>query len=436
MTDVADAVLNTATALETNKIVNNEKPDASTAEEAVRTTPEIKTDAANTETNEIVNNEGKADASAAEEAVRSTPEIKTDATDTETNKIVNNEGKADASAEEAVKTTPEIKADAADTEEAARKAAIVPEIAPPKKYPSAIPTREDNLTYSLKDLAAFDITPIMQASLVEETSRDNIQFLVNRIFALPTVTSDWGRCAVLPEKATFALPREKPLPSVAPKTRWDKFAQERGIHKKKRGRMVWDPTIKDWAPRFGYKSVKKNEEKANWAIEVKEGEDPYENPFDKQKAEKTLVVAKQKMRQLRNKVEAIGEKLPAGVTDFSEHPSKRHRGKDNLKEALRRAQISSASFGTFDKKAENEVKVKQPHRNKIKSKPAKDEKSGNLKLLSRMEKSGIDKKKAANIGQVAEEKKNRSTKKVKKTSKRPSKNGKRSKGGGKGGKKG
>eukprot|EP00397_Hematodinium_sp_SG-2012_P036280 GEMP01039148.1.p1 GENE.GEMP01039148.1~~GEMP01039148.1.p1 ORF type:complete len:403 (+),score=101.37 GEMP01039148.1:47-1255(+) len=313
-----------------------------------------------------------------------------------------------------------------------KRVAVVPKLAATKEMPSAIPVREDNLSYSLRDMTAFDITPIMQASAIEATARDNVQFLVNKIFALPTETTDWGKCAQLPDKATFALPREKRLPAVKAKTRWEKFAQERGIEKKKRGRMVWDETTKDWAPRYGYKSVKKNEERANWAVEIKDGEDPYAHPFQKQKAEKALVTAKQKMREMRNKVEAVGEKLPAGVTNFDEPTTKRHRGKENLQEALRRAQQSSASFGNFDKKAEHELSAKQPRRTKVKVTAPKEENAKNLKLLSRLENGMLDKAKAARVGQVSQESSNKLSKKVKKTSKRgPGGGGKRSAKGGK-----
>ena len=43
-----------------------------------------------------------------------------------------------------------------------------------------------------------------------------------------------------------------------------------------------------------YKSAKHNEESQNWVMEVKSGEDSFENPFQKLKAEKKLEQAKQK----------------------------------------------------------------------------------------------------------------------------------------------
>ena len=49
------------------------------------------------------------------------------------------------------------------------------------------------------------------------------------------------------------LPREKPAPKAKEETRWEAFAKEKGIKKRKRERMVWDEEKKEWAPRWGYK---------------------------------------------------------------------------------------------------------------------------------------------------------------------------------------
>ena len=61
-----------------------------------------------------------------------------------------------------------------------------------------------------------------------------------------------GSQAELPPPSTV-LPREKPIPKAAPPTRWELFAKEKGIKKRKRERMVFDDEKKEWAPRWGYK---------------------------------------------------------------------------------------------------------------------------------------------------------------------------------------
>ena len=73
--------------------------------------------------------------------------------------------------------------------------------------------------------------------------------------------------------------------------------------------MVYDESVGDWVRRHGYKSIKQNEEKQNWVMEAKDSDPTDENPFAKLKAEKKLDRAKQKFREMRNKVEGAGFKL-------------------------------------------------------------------------------------------------------------------------------
>merc|ERR1719498_1417370 len=102
--------------------------------------------------------------------------------------------------------------------------------------------------------------------------------LVHALFQ-PNETTEDAVSVILPQKEVEVCPREKPLPKEKAKTRWEKFAEEKGIEKRKRSRMVWDENIKDWAPRHGFKSVKRNAESREWLIEAKPGDDPSEDPF-------------------------------------------------------------------------------------------------------------------------------------------------------------
>jgi regulator of ribosome biosynthesis len=61
-----------------------------------------------------------------------------------------------------------------------------------------------------------------------------------------------GRIAHLPEPTT-ALPRAKPLPRPRAPTKWEQFAQRKGIVKKKRSKEVWDEESGEYRRRFGYK---------------------------------------------------------------------------------------------------------------------------------------------------------------------------------------
>ncbi|CAD7953723.1 unnamed protein product [Amoebophrya sp. A25] len=251
----------------------------------------------------------------------------------------------------------------------------------------AIPAeKEDNLSYNLSDLTAFDLTPLeefattstngkvaahlgkkFQTHLLSHT-RDNVQLLMNKVFtSLPQESAETGTIGILrghydSPKDAFRLPRQKPCPSKKEMTRWEKFAKERNIHKRKKSKLVFDETTGGWSRRYGYKSAKQNAEKAQWCIEVKEGADATEDPFKKQKAEKKLVVAKQKLREMRNKVEQAGFKLaPAQLekTGDTKVGANSKRGKEGLSEALKRAQVSSGSRGKFDKRKKGEELVKK-----------------------------------------------------------------------------
>ena len=219
---------------------------------------------------------------------------------------------------------------------------------------NAIPNKEDNLGYNLGDLAGFDLTGFdpKHQDLVN-FSRDNVQLLLNRVFALPKVTSKEGTMVILPLERYITLPRALPLPKPKVATRWEKFAKEKGIVKKKRSRMVWDDNQKDWAPRWGARSVKKTENKTgDWLIEVPANSN--EDPFEKKQVAKQLQSAKQKLREMRNKFESTGDKLPSGISHI-----KAKRGKEAVFESMKRAQKSTGSMGKFDKKVNEEVK---PHK--------------------------------------------------------------------------
>lgn len=269
----------------------------------------------------------------------------------------------------------------------------------PRPLKPAAASREDNLLYDLKHMAAFDISPLDPKIDFLAYTRDSVQLLVNRIFALPRKDTEVGPSAILPTEETFRLPRQKPIPKEKPKTRWQKFMEERNMKKRKRSKLVFDELSGDWKPRWGYKSIKKSQEAAANAIhEVRSGEDPMANPFEKQRAEKQLLAARQKMREVRNKVEALGGKLRATVPDLTSPGAK--RGKDGLREAIKRAQTSSASLGKFDRKAPNEATNIQPSRKKVTISSPSAEKERYMKFADRLFSGGskVDEAKAAKVG--------------------------------------
>ncbi|UKK00709.2 ribosome biogenesis regulatory protein [Theileria orientalis] len=163
----------------------------------------------------------------------------------------------------------------------------------------------DNLEYCLKNLIAIDGTPTTHDLLNNENllnlSRDNTQLLVNKLFSLSRTSTSDGIFADLPSDDAIVIPRVFPLPKPREKTRWEMFAELKGIKKRKRSRKVYDPTVGDWVPRWGFKSIKKNKLNKPPIVEVKEGED--DNLLDKLSAKRALMKSKQKLRELRNKME-------------------------------------------------------------------------------------------------------------------------------------
>jgi hypothetical protein len=77
---------------------------------------------------------------------------------------------------------------------------------------------------------------------LKDLARDNTQLLLNKIWELPTERVEEAIVAKLPAQ-TFVLPREKPLPKPKPLTKWQKYAQEKGITKTKKSKLTWDETL-------------------------------------------------------------------------------------------------------------------------------------------------------------------------------------------------
>ena len=119
--------------------------------------------------------------------------------------------------------------------------------------------KEQFMTFDLGRLSALNTTPVAKCSFsdaraMQERARDSVQLIVGRLFSLPSEPADHGRLADLPAPTTV-LPREKPIPKPKPPTRWEQFAKEKGIQKKKKDRMVYDDATKEWRPQWGKSHV-------------------------------------------------------------------------------------------------------------------------------------------------------------------------------------
>ncbi|GIX63120.1 ribosome biogenesis regulatory protein [Babesia caballi] len=230
------------------------------------------------------------------------------------------------------------------------------------------PEKVDNLEYCLRNLIAVDATPVSATSCdvasLLKLSRDNTQLLVNRIFSLARITTPDGVFASLPKEDAITMPRMYPLPKPKPKTRWQLFAEARGIKKHKRSRKVFDKATNDWVPRWGYKSIKKGLAHKPPIVEVKDadhaaGVDPFQAASRKKSVSKT----RQKLRELRNKAEASAL--------------------SKTQSALERAKSSTRSFGKFDKKTKG-VNDKKSIKRKAVAVPLKEEREGYLASIKKL----------------------------------------------------
>jgi len=98
----------------------------------------------------------------------------------------------------------------------------------------------------------------------------------------------------MPEPTTI-FPRSRRLPEAKAETKWKQFAKEKGIKKRKRSSMSYDPTLKTQVARWGKRSKKNMVE-----LPIMEEKEVGRNPFQDAKKEKKLRVLKNKLKQAKN----------------------------------------------------------------------------------------------------------------------------------------
>lgn len=209
------------------------------------------------------------------------------------------------------------------------------------------------LELDLGNMLAIDNNQMEAADLRDPAfllslARDNTQLLLNSIWDLETVKVEDAVTAKFPPPS-FTLPREKPVPKPKPMTKWEKYAKEKGIEKKKKKeRLVWDDVVQKWIPQFGYKKAQAEADK-NWAIPVKHNHDPNEDPYEKMAEDKKEKVAKNELQRLRNLARAKNVAVPSvGVAPSTKDTQAKSLSKsEDLKKAADIARASTASLGKF-----------------------------------------------------------------------------------------
>ncbi|GAA6062113.1 hypothetical protein JCM10212_000867 [Sporobolomyces blumeae] len=227
--------------------------------------------------------------------------------------------------------------------------------------------KELPVEFDLGLLAAFDPNPIDLETYQENKeqalishARDGIQLLVNEIWNQPTRIVDEGVIADLPPIST-ALPREKPLPKPAPMTKWQAFAQAKGIApKEKKDRMVYDEDKQEWVPRWGYKGKNKDKEE-QWIHEVPNGADPNFDPVAAARNDRKARNLKNESQRLRNMQRAASNAASQAQAKESRQAA-REQKKGELERVLKSTKKSTASLGKFDEKLKGEGREKNVKR--------------------------------------------------------------------------
>lgn len=186
-----------------------------------------------------------------------------------------------------------------------------------------------------------------------------VQAIADHLFNLPSTEDVDGPIVTLPPPTT-KLPRSKHLPKLKPPTKWELFAEKKGIKKRKKDKVIWDEQTGTWKRRFGYDRV--NDDRDVPIIEAKMTDDPGEDPFAKRQGEKKERVAKQEKNRLQNlkqaaKVGALPSHVQLAATALpitGSQAAPKKFTKHELGDVAGIAATSTASGGKFDKKVPGE----------------------------------------------------------------------------------
>ncbi|KAI0214871.1 Ribosome biogenesis regulatory protein [Lamellibrachia satsuma] len=218
-----------------------------------------------------------------------------------------------------------------------------------------------------------------QDTYLKDLARGNAQLLINKLWELPVQRVQDVLTAQLPAGKT-RLPREKPIPKPKQATKWQQYANTKGIQKRKKGRMMWDDEVKEWRPRWGYKRAE--DELRDWVIEVPQSADPYEDQFEKRQKKRKENIAKNELQRLRNLARNMKGKVPGIGLTPTEKPDK-----DHISRAATLAKKSTASVGRFTEQLPKEKPAKNMGRKRKFESNVGDmssEKKRTLDILSRV----------------------------------------------------
>lgn len=161
-------------------------------------------------------------------------------------------------------------------------------------------------TFDLGHMLCNDANPLPslkddKEAVLATTARDCAQALMNQLLTACPITksSDDQRLQLTLPAPETQLPREKPVPKEKEKTKWERFAEKKGIKDKKRDtKLVYNEEKGDWVPRYGYKG-KNVDGGGDWLVEVDEKKERERGGEDGGKEKSDRRARKEKARKAR-----------------------------------------------------------------------------------------------------------------------------------------
>lgn len=222
-----------------------------------------------------------------------------------------------------------------------------------------------------------------QDDYIKDLTRDNVQLIVNELWELPVERVEETVVAKLPAPKLI-LPRSRKVPTAPLQTKWQKFAQDKGIVKKKKDKKVYDNVLESWVPTYGFKRAQAEKDR-DWVLEVPKTADPMEDQFAKKADLRNEKVAKNEIQRMKNIARAHKVVVPRAG----------YLGPDaaSSKQLLTAATIAKSSTGSVGKFQEKLSKDKPAHglgvkelvpgtKRKASHVDLKQEKSTNLNLAN------------------------------------------------------
>ena len=231
--------------------------------------------------------------------------------------------------------------------------------------PNPLPDDFSTLTISQKE------------EIFRATARDSTQLIVNQLWQCKTEVYGHDVIAILPPPAE-PIPREKPVPKPKPPTKWELFAREKGIQRRKKYSKVWDDESKSWRFTWGKNRIIGEKERRDYHENLRKEmeEDDQKAGSGNRKRKKDMAgaqssplkkhltkserVAKNELNRLRNVARArkqVGE--TGGILPTASMDKKHIPLKSESKKALAVATQSTASLGRFTKPLSTEKKSKK-----------------------------------------------------------------------------